>query len=113
MSNVQELIVKLEKLPGPDAQIDDAIQELCVPRGLQTIQAPRYTKSIDDAMTLVPEGWNRRLSETDAGKWWSELREGYETSYNRVALASNAPSPAIALCIAALRALSHKGSSND
>ena len=66
---------------------------------------PRYTSSIDAAMTRVPEGWNRRASETDKHWWWAELREGYETSYNRVEIGQS-PSLPVSICIAALKARS-------
>lgn len=69
--------------------------------------APAYTQSLDAALTLVPEGWTAwelrsfarktrfgcdlsRLTECDAGEDWAH---------------GNGPTPALALCIAALRAL--------
>lgn len=63
-----------------------------------------YTRSLDAALALVPEGWNRRLSEDDNGRWWAELRHGYETSFNKVVGSVQAATPALALCAAALRA---------
>jgi hypothetical protein len=60
--------------------------------------------SLEAALSLVPEGWNRRLSEDDQGRWWAELRHGYETSYSDVQVASRVATPALAFCIAALRA---------
>ena len=66
---------------------------------------PSVTSSIDAAMSLVPEGWNRRASETDKHWWWAELREGYETSYNRVEIGQS-PSLPVSICIAALKARS-------
>lgn len=49
---------------------------------------PAFTKSVDEcfrlAATFAP-GWMwGRLSQGDSGKWWTEMREGYITSYNRV-----------------------------
>lgn len=66
-------------------------------------EVPTYTTSIDAALALVPDGWNRRLSESDNHNWWVELREGFETSYNRVIHAEARTAP-LALCIAALKA---------
>lgn len=60
------------------------------------------------AMTLVPEGWVlAALSQVDDSRpvrqWFVELRRGFKTSYDK-AIPVWAPTPAIALCIAALRA---------
>ena len=71
-------------------------------------QMPFYTTSLDAALTLVPDGWTvARISQTDRKGWNVELREGYLSSYNRVVIAPykyNAPTPALAMCAAALKA---------
>ena len=57
-------------------------------------------------MTLVPEGWIlANIGQNDDKSWYAELREGYRTSYNRVAVSDlKTPTAALALCIAALKA---------
>ena len=128
-SSLSDLIARLEKATGPDRQLDCEIAEalghsIVWKQANYTMEAfpailwrkphpyagmkepcPKWTSSIDAAMTLVPEGWNRRASETDKHWWWAELREGYETSYNRVEIGQS-PSLPVSICIAALRARS-------
>lgn len=67
-----------------------------------------YSTSLDAAMSLRPKGWTiANLGEGDSGTWWAELREGYCTSYGRVAMSPiKTPTAALALCIASLRARS-------
>jgi hypothetical protein len=68
---------------------------------------PRYTASLDAAMTLVPEGHKCGVTQQDREKaseqWWGELRRGYWTSYDKAFVARGATA-ALALCAAALRA---------
>ena len=71
----------------------------------------RYTASLDDAMSLVPSGWNiaTAAGQNDNGTWFSELRRGYRTSYDAVALSSlKCATPALALTAAAIRALAQE-----
>jgi hypothetical protein len=84
-------------------------------------ELPRYTASIDAAMTLVPEGdfdqdWSRSTRcKSEGFKLW-QVRIAFETvdqdpeELGPVALGEH-DIPAIALCIAALRAqeASHDG----
>jgi hypothetical protein len=76
---------------------------------------PRYTESLDAAMTLVPEGWSWHLSGGDlsvGGKPYAciasnELSGGPEPWLEeREVEEATAATPAIALCIAALTAIS-------
>ena len=125
-SSLIDLIARLEKATGPDRELDG---DICAALGLhpdgwrrgvkeasadaiwfddrtrRSWSASAFTSSIDAAMSLVPEGWNRRASETDKHWWWAELREGYETSYNRVEIGQS-PSLPVSICIAALKARS-------
>jgi len=65
---------------------------------------PRYTDSIDAAMTLVPEGWGRMFNQSENGLHCNVcLARSYPTN---AVVYSEAATPAIALCIAALRARS-------
>jgi len=60
---------------------------------------PRYTTSLDAALTLVPEGWFvRKLAEYEDG-WTCTLIKGARNENG-----ASAATPALALCIAALRA---------
>lgn len=77
--------------------------------------APPYTGSIDAAITLIPDGWP--ISQL---AWWPSTPKGFESeracSVTIMALdhrgfgnareqfSAKAPKPALAICIAALRA---------
>lgn len=83
---------------------------------------PTYSASIDAALPLVPEGWHlaslgfihpdfRQVAERE---WqadifgpvtWTETYDFPEPEYE--AVGGNAPTPALAICIAALKARSH------
>lgn len=67
------------------------------------VQAPRYTSSIDTALTLVPEGWSWDcgliINDRDfTSHVWRD--EPTEAGIMR----GKGPTPALALCVAALRA---------
>ena len=78
MTQMDELIARVEAATGPDRELDADIQDIidpadgdriasgfCVPsHGITRTRrdwlkhiAKRYTASIDSALTLVPEGW--------------------------------------------------------
>lgn len=100
-------IGRLEQLEGPDRDLDAHIHYE-VHQGPPVFDAncrvmdhvPAYTASIDAALLLVPNGLNYVLrslqgnAEARVGGWKDEFRikEGHH------------PLPAIALCLAALRA---------
>jgi hypothetical protein len=134
--NQAELIARLEKATGPSRELDAAIFIKVTPgvkeagridvdkdRGVvgwwpkdapyqSARDVPAYTASLDAAMTLVPEGWSWCV--------FSEVRMGPELV--RIGLAKvetfarcfgsgkgftcPAATPALALCIAALKARS-------
>lgn len=62
--------------------------------------APHYTTSLDAALTLVPEGCYVRIETGPAHDFHSAEIEADDDDYD----ALNAPSPALALCIASLKA---------
>lgn len=118
---IPALITRLEALTGPDRDIDADIQRALglepsdmdfegLPSSI-TWQAVRafartFTSSIDDALTLVPEGleWhvagpNKRHGNGQA--WAGVFGEPFVGSEND----SFAANPAIALTIACLRAM--------
>lgn len=107
------LIARLEALDGPDREVDAEIEarrlgkKKAYPADFE--HAPHYTASIDAALTLVPGGWDVELeifSDNSTGvtlrapatpvKKYLEERD--------VVTADSVYSPAIALCIAALKA---------
>ena len=68
---------------------------------------PHYTTSIDAALTLVPEGWHvASLHEgTYGGAWFAAIvPNGWLTSVRAVQCRTSPSAPALALCIAALKA---------
>lgn len=112
-----ELIERVERASGPDREIDFAIfafvrtdAEHC--GYIEGKPYPNYTSSVDDALRLVPRFhgvdltfWPLRnrarvlpLYE-DAGRW---LHRGSDPHF-----AANAPTPALALCAASLKARLH------
>ncbi len=109
---ITALIDRLEQLEGPDREADAAIAvtlpgakhaDVLSCAGCRC--APRFTESIDAALTLVPEGleWhvagpNKRHGNGQA--WAGVFGEPFVGSEND----SFAATPAIAICIAALRA---------
>lgn len=135
---MNDLIEKLEGLEGPDREVDAEIFEM-EPEWREAFSAecldslsdreicqkaarhaPRYTASIDAAMTLVPEGWRFGIEQggqfdgediPEAWCWpwdssfdpdWQNGQQGYRDASD--GKRACAPTPAIALCIAALRA---------
>ena len=127
-----KLAERVEALSGPDRLTDANIhwqirrddfepdedhtdQTYCYARGgwtlnradhhfLDSIPVPRYSSSLDAAMTLVPKGWawsvlDRRTTgySKPNGQCW--------TKEDRSTLHGDAATPALALCAAALRAL--------
>ena len=128
-----ELIEKLERADGPSRELDAALKanfyggvpmlspfngNWCVyrdgasdPRKDRVMERPRhvphevwandrYTASIDAAMTLVPEGWSytvawlHRNGRATVAMFHAKLNEQRAESHT----------PALALCIAALKA---------
>jgi len=103
-----ELIAALEAAEGASRELDAAIADL---RWMQNwgkkrpkdIHAAPVTSSIDAAMTLVPEGWRPSIDCTfDRPEVtmhpWSDHLFKHGRKYGKAA------TPAIAICIAALRA---------
>lgn len=128
--DIAELIAELEKAPRPSRELDvgiavavRAIHESAGPycgasisggevileyrgithRGIYDLgQIPHYTSSVDSALTLVPEGWWVHRAEERTGHWEWTLTDSEEHALG------DAATPALALCIAALRARTEK-----
>ena len=112
---MDDLIARLEKAKGPDRELDGdiALHLGLVPRGMERgwaggwagngkqFDAAWYTSSTDAALTLVPEGWGWSL-DWDGG--CSVFREPLSGRLPDNEFGADGPSPAIALCIAALKA---------
>lgn len=108
---MKDLIERLAKATGPDRELDAAIAYRCTKAASAVMGFPSYTSSIDAALTLVPEGWHWEVSDSPkefparAGvspvapvdEWVCSDTGGQDAS---------AATPAIALCIAALKARS-------
>ena len=128
MTDLSQLIERLEKAKGPDRELDALIaikiggavrittghgtrhqvlwpdNEIAQGGDIEMLpDVPLYTASIDAALTLVPEGWSFEVRASAVGdkgqaNVWHYLKEYHAYSQRECA------SPAIALCIAALRA---------
>lgn len=116
MSDLSSLIARLEKAEGPSVELDYLLSEEF--RGTR-LGAPDYTASIDDAVSLaerVLPGWffehigNDAIGEDSDMAWlgWTvELSPGMALGAQ-----GQAKSLPVAICLATLRALDQKGSSN-
>lgn len=96
-----ELIVRLEKVEGPDRDLDIDIAKACLPEHHSgrwgRINTPEFTRSIDAALMLLTMECTWKLDATmfqPRAEVWADpgIFEGRHTI------------AAIALCIAALRA---------
>lgn len=117
-----DLIARIESADGPsrelDAEIARSIGWGCVVRDPEAqnkyvcwrkkyrsgewIMLPRYTSSIDAALTLVPEGWHMSVNATVGA-----LLQGSAAVRDRdggPSFTSAAATPALALAAAALKA---------
>lgn len=106
-----DLIAKLETAEGPSRELDFAIAAAVgwpdAPYSKQ--HARRYTESTDAALTLVPEGWQwkvgfqKTLAEkaTPIAMVYAPDKTG---AFDERLRAYVAATPALALCIAALKA---------
>jgi len=109
-SETEELAERCEKATGPLRELELDIHETLFGRGytanwFQTdgSRVPRYTASLEAAMTLVPEG----CQEWHCGR---NIKTGKGQAYllnpatMRAPIYVHAETPALALCAAALRA---------
>lgn len=98
---MESLIKKLEAATEGSRELDGDIHyhdRKPYPKGgWNTDGLPHYTTSIDAALRLVPEGFIWDVAST--GQAW--VMGGLD---NEQHLVTSAPTPALALCIAALKA---------
>lgn len=118
---MRDLIERLERATGPDRELDAAIifalypgaqvNQYCVgdtepvvfhaePLVPNKHDLPEFTKSLDAALTLVPDGWMWDVSSS--GCAW--IMRNDDSICDSQIVIGGIESPAIALCIAALRA---------
>jgi hypothetical protein len=97
------LIARLEQASEPDRKIDEAIHDWIKP---ERFVAREYTSSIDAALTLVPPHhfWEARQGIQAKAVVW-RLERDYDEGGRDVPVGYSTTFPAIALCIAALKAL--------
>jgi hypothetical protein len=98
---MDEPIAKLEALDGPDRELDAEIAgtDPTTVHWHDEDETPRYTASIDAAVTLIPEGW---YCDYDGQLGVIHLyRKGDMKTHM-----GQADTPAVAICIAALKAKS-------
>lgn len=115
-----DLIERLERADGPSRELDWAIHALIMPKhhrmhpylvGVfiddgqlgKVYSCPRYTASIDAAITLVPEGfrWALGYNGIDSGH---PVGTASVFSPAGAMFKGSGATPALALCVAALRA---------
>jgi hypothetical protein len=119
MSEHAELIARLEVAEGPSRDLDMEIAKLAQGFGLPGSgllgYLPYFTSSLDAALTLVPKGmwWLIGLGKTRPKEplYGAQiLLHGPRPPYNADVLAEGEhdANPAIALCIASLKARSAK-----
>lgn len=130
---MKELIEQLEKCSGPDRAIDAAIHwtvnraqaetvywnAACglpknlpadfIPSGLGAmavmLASPAFTRSIDAALTLVPQGWTWSLTHAFAiDAYLTFHKEGSLRGVENEVEVHDAQSAPLALCIASLKA---------
>lgn len=110
-----ELIAALAKATGPSQELDAEIALAINPggrvrpnsRALETADGythlvQYYTASIDAALALAPEGYAVQGGRYHDGRGWWHIYEQPEGATR--AWAGNGATPALALCIAALKA---------
>ena len=122
MTTDPTLLADLAAASGPDRELDARVA-LCAgwkkpghhggyseivgvrPGGRGFAAVPRYTASIDAALTLVPEGWGWKADcGLGFGHSFTVGHVGVNKLFDRPEGWGKAATPAIALCIAALKA---------
>lgn len=102
-ATLEALLARVLEGTGPDRELDAEIDLYLLDAGLRKqrfsipFDAPRYTASLDAALTLVPEGWIWVIGSYGNARVYQEQTAG------KSFIGENA-SPARALCEAALQA---------
>lgn len=90
--------------------INKRIHKLCAPDDRPwPVEVPDYLRSLDAAMTLLPEGWSLGLGDLRGYNpiiWRAHLRDHNDpNAYSRYWVEGHATDPAAALTAACLRAI--------
>jgi len=105
-----DLIKRLEEAEAGSRELSDAVLLACGAmeydwKSRKYSRRPSPTQSLDDALGLVPEGWEweaasfaKHNNEPRAGLWRNLYSNDIEC------IASHGATPALALCIAVLKA---------
>ena len=116
---MRELIARLEAATGPDRELDAAIavQVGINPdyQGDGRYGCPKFSASLDAALTLVPEGWEWSISGSGTAAicscWNDDYAEVFPSTDRKQPRHTpmerwhpKTATPALALCIAALKA---------
>lgn len=101
MTDTQALIARLEAATGPSFTLEQEIFRAVNPNATKLSVPNNYTSSIDAALTLVPEGWLWRIMPSDFNGWLAEV---WTDDTLDGEFGARAPTPALAIVIAALRA---------
>ena len=114
MNKLDELAKHCEEATGPDRSIDGLIAHAigCTMPDDPAGWPPRYTASIDAALTLVPDGWYWRCGKTTSFQAWAVVNRTHpdHCEPNKDEFFANRDhwkpiwTPVLALCAAALRA---------
>lgn len=120
-----ELAERCEKATGPDRELDQELFDLLWPlrslngltwreggtRGILTSDAltPRYTSSLDAAMSLVPEGWliekqgEYPFPDDESRPFFCRVRPRHVGKADQAIHVMDVATPALALTAAAIR----------
>lgn len=108
---MDDLIKRLQEAGAGNFDLDMAIADAAKATDRSWSSWP-YTTSLDAIVALIGEklaGWTlANLCQQDDKSWFCELREGYLTSYGKVAMSSlrhRPPTAPLACCQALLTAL--------
>ena len=119
-----DLIKRLEAADGPSRELDIALAPIvglravnegypfgvmCYDKNNQCEVLPRFTSSIDAALTLVPDEWGCEMFIYPNGEGLADVRQWSPPSIRTGHM--SAPTPALAICIAALHAM--KGTDDE
>jgi hypothetical protein len=103
--DLQPLLSRLEKAKEGNWRLDKAVSEKVVGRTYFGGRDQQYTRSVDAALSLVPEGWSWEVRKSEFGDCCQANCWNPAGPYPRHLVQGRASlSPALALCLAALRA---------
>lgn len=111
----EDLIARLEAVREGSRELDEAITALVLPGAAEEMRfagiTPNYSRSLDAALALVPTQWRWLL---DKRPWGDQRLDGFRAEVYLPAHSYKSdrsdvpmhwgPTPALALCIAALKA---------